>query len=81
MLEGAKNPAGARKLIDFMLGERFQAAMPESMFVLPVRDGTPLPDAFRRYAVSPAKPLELPAAEIGRNRDRWIDEWTRAVLR
>ena len=27
------------------------------------------------------EPLELPAAEIGRNRDRWIDEWTRAVLR
>ena len=51
------------------------------MFVLPVRAGTPLPDAFRRYAVSPAKPLELPAAEIGRNRDRWIDEWTRVVLR
>ena len=41
----------------------------------------PLPDAFRRYAVSPAHPLELPAAEIGRNRDRWIDEWTQTVLR
>ena len=51
------------------------------MFVLPVREGTPLPDAFRRYAVSPAQPLELPAAAIGRNRDRWIDEWTQTVLR
>jgi thiamine transport system substrate-binding protein len=55
--------------------------MPESMFVLPVRAGTPLPDAFRRYAVMPEKPLELPAAEIGSNRDRWIDAWTQAVLR
>ena len=81
VLAGAKNPKGARKLIDFMLGEEFQAAMPESMFVLPVRDGTPLPDAFRRYAVTPAQPLELPAAEIGSNRDRWIDAWTQAVLR
>ena len=81
VLAGAKNPKGARELIDFMLTQRFQAAMPESMFVLPVRDGTPLPDAFRRYAVIPAKPLELPAAEIGRNRDRWIDAWTQAVLR
>ncbi len=51
------------------------------MFVLPVRTGTPLPDAFRRYAVSPPAPLELPAAEIGANRDRWIDEWTQTVLR
>lgn len=81
VLAGAKNVDGAHALIDFMLSERFQAAMPESMFVLPVRTGTPLPAAFRRYAVSPAEPLELPAAEIGRNRDRWIDEWTRAVLR
>ncbi len=81
VLAGAKNVDGAHALIDFMLSERFQAALPESMFVLPVRTGTPLPAAFRRYAVSPAEPLELPAAEIGRNRDRWIDEWTRAVLR
>ncbi len=80
VLAGAKNVSGAHALIDFMLSEQFQAAMPESMFVLPVRRGTPLPDAFRRYAVSPARPLELPAAEIGRNRDRWIDEWTRVVL-
>ncbi len=81
VLAGARNVKGAQALIDFMLSERFQAAVPDSMFVLPVREGTPLPDAFRRYAVSPARPLELPAAAIGRNRDRWIDEWTRTVLR
>jgi thiamine transport system substrate-binding protein len=81
VLAGAKNVEGARALIDFMLSERFQASVPDSMFVLPVRTRTPLPDAFRRYAVSPAHPLELPAAEIGRNRDRWIDEWTQTVLR
>jgi len=80
VLRGATNADGARALIDFMLGERFQAALPESMFVLPVRNRTPLPDAFRRYAVSPAHPLELPAAAIGRNRDRWIDEWARVTL-
>jgi thiamine transport system substrate-binding protein len=81
VLEGARNPSGARKLIDFMLTQEFQAAMPESMFVLPVRDGTPLPDAFSRYAVMPANPLQIPPAEIGSNRDRWIDAWTQAVLR
>jgi thiamine transport system substrate-binding protein len=81
VLAGAKNVKGAQALIDFMLSERFQAAVPNSMFVLPVRNGTPLPVAFRRYAVSPPRPLELPAAEIGRNRDRWIDEWTQTVLR
>jgi thiamine transport system substrate-binding protein len=81
VLEGARNPNGARAFIDFMLSKRFQASMPESMFVLPVRDGTPLPEAFEKYAVSPPSPLELPAEEIGDNRDRWIDEWTQVVLR
>ena len=81
VLDGARNPNGARAFIDFMLSKRFQASMPESMFVLPVRDGTPLPEAFQKYAVSPPSPLELPAEEIGDNRDRWIDEWTQVVLR
>ncbi len=81
VLRGAKNVEGAHALIDFMLSQRFQEAVPNSMFVLPVRNGTPVPDAFRRYAVSPLHPLELSAAEIGRNRDRWIDEWTQTVLR
>jgi len=81
VLAGAKNVEGAHALIDFMLTKQFQAAVPGSMFVLPVRNGTPLSDAFRRYAVSPPRPLDLPAAEIGRNRDRWIDEWTQTVLR
>jgi thiamine transport system substrate-binding protein len=81
VLDGARNPKGARAFIDFMLSKRFQASMPESMFVLPVRDGTPLAEAFEKYAVSPPSPLELPAEEIGDNRDRWIDEWTQVVLR
>ena len=51
------------------------------MFVLPVREGTPLPPVVPQVRRVPAEPLELPAEEIGRNRDRWIDEWTRVVLR
>jgi len=81
VLAGAKNRDGARALIDFMLSEEFQRALPESMFVLPVREGTPLPAAFRRYAAFPDEPFDLPPVEIARNRDRWIDEWTRTVLR
>jgi thiamine transport system substrate-binding protein len=81
VLRGARNEAGARELIDFMLGERFQADLPLSMFVFPVREGVELPDAFRRFALVPEDPLELSAEEIGENRDRWIREWTSIVLR
>jgi thiamine transport system substrate-binding protein len=81
VLRGAHNPAGARKLIDFMLSERFQADVPGSMFVYPVRRDVPLPEAFRKFAAQPERPLTLPPTEIAANRDRWIDAWTRIVLR
>ena len=80
VLSGARNEKGAHELIDFMLSRSFQADVPESMYVLPVREGTPLPAAFAKYAVSPAHPLQLPPGRIGANRDRWIAEWTRVVL-
>lgn len=80
-LRGARNPDGARQLIDFMLSERFQADVPGSMFVYPVRDGVPLPDAFVEHAIQPAQPLTLPPDEIAAGRDDWVDEWTRIVLR
>ncbi len=81
VLSGAKNERGARKLIDFLLSNRFQADVPSQMFVFPVRDGVELPDAFRRFAVVPERPLELDPDRIGENRDRWVREWTSVVLR
>lgn len=81
VLRGAADPGGAQKLIDFMLGREFQAGMPLTMFVLPVRKGVPLPAVFRRFPPPSAQPLQLPAATIGANRDRWIREWTDVVLR
>ncbi len=81
VLRGARNEAGARKLIDFMLSPAFQRDVPLSMFVFPVRENVPLPPEFVRWAVVPEHPLQLPAATIGRNRDRWIQEWTAVVLR
>jgi thiamine transport system substrate-binding protein len=81
VLRGARNPGGAETLIDFMLSERFQADVPGTMFVYPVRDGVPLPDAFTTFALQPEQPLTLPPGEIAANRDDWVDEWTRIVLR
>ena len=81
VLRGARNAEGARKLIDFMLSARFQADVPGTMFVYPVRDGVPLPEAFRKHAVAPEQPLALPPDEIAAHRDGWVDEWTRIVLR
>ena len=56
--------------------------MPLSMFVLPARDGVPLPKVFTDFAAVPASPVDsLPADEIAEHREEWVDAWTDVVLR
>jgi len=81
VLRGTHDETGARKLVDFMLSPRFQAEMPLTMFVLPTRNGVALPAVFRRFAPQIRRPLALSPAAIGTNRDRWVKEWTRIVIR
>jgi thiamine transport system substrate-binding protein len=81
ILRGTANEDGARALIDFMLSERFQADVPGSMFVYPVREGVALPEAFVEHAIVPAAPLQLPADAIDENRDRWVARWTELIVR
>ena len=81
VLRGAQNEDGARQLVDFLLSRRFQEDIPLSMFVFPVNRNADLPPEFEKFAVVPERPLELPPAEIGANRDRWVKEWTSVVLR
>jgi len=81
ILEGTSKEKEARALIDFMLSEPFQADIPLSMFVFPVREGVALPDVFVEFAEVPPDPLRLPPDDIGENRERWIREWTDTVLR
>ncbi|HEX5582862.1 MAG TPA: thiamine ABC transporter substrate-binding protein [Gaiella sp.] len=81
VLRGAHNEKGAQELIDFMLSPRFQADVPGSMFVYPVRAGVPLPETFVRSALVPKDPLSVPPDEIDANRDRWLAAWTDIVVR
>lgn len=81
LLAGAENPEGGRALIDFLLSEEFQADVPLSMFVSPVREDTPLPEAFTRYGERVEEPLTVSPEDIASHRDEWIDAWTSLVLR
>jgi thiamine transport system substrate-binding protein len=81
VLRGAPNEDGARKLIDFMLSTRFQEDVPLSMFVFPVVPGAKLPPEFEQHAVVPEVPLLVAPNVVEENRERWVDEWTRIVLR
>jgi thiamine transport system substrate-binding protein len=81
ILRGTEHPRAARRLVDFMLSKRFQEDMPLQMFVFPVREDAELPEVFTKFAEIPDDPLSLPAARIGSQRERWIDQWTDTVLR
>jgi thiamine transport system substrate-binding protein len=80
VLKGTAHQAAARELVDFMLSERFQADIPLQMFVFPVRDGTPLPTVFTKFAQVAQTPLTLPPADISAHRDAWIQQWTDTVV-
>ncbi len=75
VLKGAKNPQGMQQFIDFMLGRKFQEALPENMYVYPVDTTVTLPDAWARFAKVSPKPLTVDPDEVTRNRTVWLRQW------
>ena len=75
VLKGAKNPKGMQQFIDFMLGEEFQAALPDNMYVYPVDSTVALPEAWAKFARVAPKPYAVDPAEITSNRTDWLRDW------
>jgi thiamine transport system substrate-binding protein len=71
----------ARRLVDFLLSPAFQADVPLTMFVFPVRSDVALPDVFTAHAVLPTRPLTMDPARIDAGREGWIERFTATVLR
>jgi thiamine transport system substrate-binding protein len=80
IVKGAPHPALARKFIDFILTGDFQEEIPLTNWMYPVDPDVATPDSFR-FAPKPQRALQLPAAEIRENRDRWINAWVKQVSR
>jgi thiamine transport system substrate-binding protein len=76
VLHGAANPAGARALVDFMLGHDFQAALPDAMYVFPVDSSVALPKEWATFAQQPTQPLTVDPAEITKERATWLEQWS-----
>ena len=80
-LDGAANPEGAQALLDFLLSPTVQTALPESMYVFPVAEGTELPSDWAEFAARPTDSYEVDPAEIEANREDWLIEWTDIISR
>ncbi len=81
ILKKTKEPALAKKLVDFMLGKTFQEDIPLQMFMFPTNQQAKLPELFVKYGKIAEKPAVVAPKSIEKNRNQWIDAWTTAVLR
>ena len=79
VLSGAKNAADAQKVLDFLLGEKFQAQVAEQMYVYPSREGVALPESWAKDAPLPPNPQTLPADKVKDNREAWVEQWRKLV--
>lgn len=81
LLSNARNSAGGKALIDFLISKEFQEDMPLNMFVYPVVEGASVPAEFTKYGPAAKDPQTMDPAKIAENRDQWVKSWTSLVLR
>jgi thiamine transport system substrate-binding protein len=51
------------------------------MAVYPVNQEAKVPEAFVKFSEVTVPAADVSAADIAANRQKWIDEWTKVVLR
>jgi thiamine transport system substrate-binding protein len=81
VLEGAANPEGATALVDWMLSDEVQSALPDAMYVYPVMPGASIPADWAEFAPQPTDPYEVAPDEVAANREQWLTEWTDVISR
>jgi thiamine transport system substrate-binding protein len=81
VLAGADNPEGAQALVDWLLSDEVQSALPDAMYVFPVMPGATVPEDWAEFAPQPPDPYEVSPEEIAANREQWLTEWTDVVSR
>ncbi|ATW50859.1 thiamine ABC transporter substrate-binding protein [Streptomyces peucetius] len=81
LLEGAKNEAGGKALLDFLISKKFQEDMPLNMFVNPVMKDAKLPELFTEHGAVIEKPETVAADTIAKNREQWVRSWSSLVVK
>lgn len=74
LIKGGTNTAGGQAVIEFLLSDSFQQALPWNMFVYPNSD-VELPTEFERFA-APADSVIGGKLDFAANRERWLTDWS-----
>ena len=80
VLTGAKNPEGAKKLIDFLLSDEVQADIPGSMYMYPVSTAVQIPENWQKFAPLAPAPFDVAPGDITANREAWLAQWSQTVV-
>jgi thiamine transport system substrate-binding protein len=80
VLDGAENPQGAQAVVDWMLSDAVQSALPANMYVYPVSPTATIPAEWEQYAPLSENPIIMDPAEIDAQRDALLREWTEIVI-
>ncbi len=75
VLKKAKNPRGARKLIEFILGPDFQKTFPTAMYMYPATNGIAIPKNWASFAGKPVRTYG-DTLDINSNRKTWLSTWS-----
>ncbi|MGW8883708.1 thiamine ABC transporter substrate-binding protein [Streptomyces sp. NPDC055749] len=81
LLDGARNEAGGKALLDFLIGQKFQEDMPLNMFVNPVVSDAKLPELFTEFGAKVDKPTTVAPEKIAQNREQWVRSWSSLVVK
>ncbi|MCG8707510.1 thiamine ABC transporter substrate binding subunit [Brenneria sp. 4F2] len=78
-LAASKNPALAKRFMQFILTPAFQQALPTTNWMYPVIK-TDLPAGFANLVI-PGKALQYSTQQVAEQRNNWIQAWQLAVSR
>jgi thiamine transport system substrate-binding protein len=74
-LAGAKNPEGAKALVEFLLSESFQNTMPGLMYVYPVNKNASIPAEWAEFGPA-ARSTIGEDLRIATHREKWQTKWS-----
>lgn len=79
IVKGAKNRELAEKFIEFLISEEAQEKLPLNQWMYPVNKNVELPEVFQ-YAAEVEKPVTVDSAEIEKNYETWLNQWTQLMV-
>lgn len=74
-LSGAKNPEGAKALVEFLLSESFQNTMPGLMYVYPINEKAVIPSEWSEFGPA-ARSTIGEDLSISTHREKWQTKWS-----